>query len=151
MTFMLSPLVIGTRRFQMASNNHNTLNDTITVTGSDWYDVGSTISTVTLSPLTASSLPSNITIDSSWSNGWSASASVSNQGQLSLDGDEADIKINGESLMSMIRGIEQRLNILKPNEKLEADWDQLRELGEAYRKLEAEILEKQKMWDTLKK
>lgn len=135
----------------MASNNHNTLKDTITVTGSDWYDVGSTISTVTLSPLTASSLPSNITIDSSWSNGWSASASVSNQGQLSLDGDEADIKINGESLMSMIRGIEQRLNILKPNEKLEADWDQLRELGEAYRKLEAEIVEKQKMWDTLKK
>lgn len=148
---MLSLLVIGTRRFQMASNNHNTLKDTITVTGSDWYDVGSTISTVTLSPLTASSLSSNITIDSSWSNGWSASASVSNQGQLSLNGDEADIKINGESLMSMIRVIEQRLNILKPNEKLEADWDQLRELGEAYRKLEAEIVEKQKMWDTLKK
>lgn len=148
---MLSLLVIGTRRLQMASNNHNTLNDTITVTGSDWYDVGSTISTVTLSPLTASSLSSNITIDSSWSNGWSASASVSNQGQLSLNGDEADIKINGESLMSMIRVIEQRLNILKPNEKLEADWDQLRELGEAYRKLEAEIVEKQKMWDTLKK
>lgn len=75
----------------------------------------------------------------------------SSSGQLTLDGENADIVVNGESLMSMIQGIQERLNILKPNQHLEAEWDQLRELGDAYRKLESELLEKQRMWEALKK
>jgi hypothetical protein len=68
-----------------------------------------------------------------------------------LDGPNADIKINGESLMATLRGIQDRLNILRPNQELEAEWDQLRELGEQYRKLEQELEEKSRAWSLLKK
>lgn len=72
-------------------------------------------------------------------------------GKLTLQGPNADIEVNGESLMTAIRKIEERLNILKPNEKLEAEWDQLRELGEQYRALEKKLMEQSEMWDALKK
>ena len=71
-------------------------------------------------------------------------------GQLHLDGDDADININGESLMATLRSLEQRLNILRPNPELEEEWDQLKELGDQYRQLEADLKEKQKMWNMLK-
>ena len=71
-------------------------------------------------------------------------------GQLHLQGHDADININGESLMATLRALEQRLNILRPNTELEAEWDQLKELGDQYRQLEAELKEKQKMWNMLK-
>jgi hypothetical protein len=72
-------------------------------------------------------------------------------GKITLQGPNADIEVNGESLISAIRRIEERLNILKPNEKLEAEWDQLRELGEQYRALEKKLQEQSDMWNTLKK
>jgi hypothetical protein len=70
---------------------------------------------------------------------------------IQLKGNNADILINDKSLMKTLEGIEQRLGMLCPNPKLEAEWDELRELGQAYRKLEAELLEKNKMWEALKK
>ena len=72
-------------------------------------------------------------------------------GHIDLKGDNADITINGRSLNKTIQALEERLNMLRPNEHLEAEWDQLRELGEAYRKLEADLLEKQRAWEILKK
>lgn len=77
-------------------------------------------------------------------------ASRHSNDQLNLVGEDADININGMSLKTAITEIQQRLNILQPNTKLEAEWDQLRELGEQYRKLEANIIEKQKIWNNLK-
>ena len=50
-----------------------------------------------------------------------------------------------------IEKIEERLAILTPNEKLEAKWEELKKLREAYIALEKEILEKEKIWDTLQK
>lgn len=70
--------------------------------------------------------------------------------KIRLDGEGADIEVNGESLVGMIRKIEERLNILHPNEKMEAEWDQLRELGDQYRKLEAKLKEQGEMWTKLK-
>ena len=72
-------------------------------------------------------------------------------GQIELQGDKADVVINGVSLKETLEGIQDRLNILRPNTELEAEWDQLQELGEQYRRLEAELLEKQRMWSTLRK
>lgn len=72
-------------------------------------------------------------------------------GKITLQGPNADIEVNGESLMNMIRRMEERLNILTPNKSLEAEWDQLRELGEQYRALEKKLTEQGKMWETLKK
>ena len=70
--------------------------------------------------------------------------------KICLDGKDADIEVNGASLMGMIEKIEQRLNILHPNEKLETEWAELRALGDQYRKLEQHILDKQATWDRLK-
>jgi len=70
--------------------------------------------------------------------------------KISLSGDKADIEINGWSLVDTIKKIEERLNILTPNSKMEKEWDQLRELGEQYRALEKKLIEQSEMWEKLK-
>jgi len=84
-----------------------------------------------------------ITMDSNWINKTSS--------KIRLDGPEADIEINGESLIDMLKAIEQRLNILKPNEELESEWEELKALGDQYRKLEAQIQDKMKTWNAISK
>ena len=69
---------------------------------------------------------------------------------MQLNGEGADIVVNGESLMDTLRGIQDRLNILRPNPELEAEWDELREAGERYRELERQFAEKSKVWKALK-
>jgi hypothetical protein len=64
---------------------------------------------------------------------------------------ESDVIIKGKSLTDTLDKIEERLAILHPNLALEDKWDELKELGNKYRALEAEIIEKQKMWDILNK
>ena len=71
-------------------------------------------------------------------------------GQIHLDGENADIKVNGKSLMESIEKIEERLNILTPNANLEHEWAELKALGDKYRELEKHILAKQATWDKLK-
>ena len=70
--------------------------------------------------------------------------------KIKLDGEGADIEVNGWSLIESIKKIEQRLNILTPDTKLESEWEELRALGEQYRKLEQHILDKQATWGRLK-
>ena len=71
-------------------------------------------------------------------------------GTLELQGEGADVRINGVSLTGVLKNIEERLNILRPNKELEAEWHQLRELGNQYRRLEAEFQEKSRVWGKLK-
>ena len=84
---------------------------------------------------------------------WSSltAATLDTAGLLQLNGDNADIKINDVSLNETLKTIQERLNILVPNSKFEKEWDELKELGERYRKLEAELEEKSRMWTALKK
>jgi hypothetical protein len=70
--------------------------------------------------------------------------------KIKLDGEGADIEVNGWSLIDAIQKIEERLNILHPNTELEAEWEELRALGNQYRKLEQHIKDKQATWDKLK-
>lgn len=76
--------------------------------------------------------------------------SVEQSGSLVLKGQNADININGKSLKSWMEKVEERLNILTPNTELEAEWDELKELGEQYRKLEQHCKEKAETWKKLK-
>jgi hypothetical protein len=89
------------------------------------------------------------TFSNTFSNTVDPSFGTVKAGTLTLQGQEADIEINGVSLMTVLQGIQERLNILSPNPTLEAEWQELRALGEQYRKLEAELLEKQRMWSQL--
>jgi len=81
-------------------------------------------------------------------------ASLHVQGDAEFKGDvtfEGDVAIKGKSIKESLLAIEERLAILRPNEKLEEKWDNLRELRKQYMELEAEISEKEKMWAILKK
>ena len=70
------------------------------------------------------------------------------KGEAEFDG---DITIKGVKLMETLEKIEQRLNILRVNPELESRWNELKELGERYRLLEAECLDKEYIIDILKR
>lgn len=63
----------------------------------------------------------------------------------------ADIKIGDKSILDTLDKIQERLAILEPNPELEQEWNQLKQLGDQYRELEKQLIEKQKAWETLKK
>ena len=69
---------------------------------------------------------------------------------VELQGEGADISINGKSMKAWMEKVEERLNILTPNTELEKDWDDLRKLGERYRRLEKKCKEKADTWKKLK-
>ena len=70
--------------------------------------------------------------------------------KIKLDGAEADIEINGISLLKTMQEIQSRLNLLQPNTALETEWAELFELGKKYKELEQKIKDKQATWDRLK-
>lgn len=69
--------------------------------------------------------------------------------KMTLNGDDADIEINGVSLVQTLRSLQDRLNILRPNADLESRWDELRQVRQRYQQLEQEILEKERAWTAL--
>jgi hypothetical protein len=119
------------------------VNPTVSVT--DSLTVSSTGGpySITVPWTTTTGITDTYTVGPTWDNKTPA--------KIKLDGPEADIEVNGESLIDMLRNIEQRLNILKPNETLESEWAELKMLGDAYRKLEADIQAKMKTWDVISK
>ena len=128
-----------------------TLTDMSTITMHSGLDLSDTI---TIGPLTTGTGSGGIysVSPNTWQhNDLVFSDSTNGSGTIKLSGDNADIDINGVSLMETLRSLQDRLNILRPAPELEAEWDELRDLGERYRKLEAELKEKTQMWNTLKK
>jgi hypothetical protein len=75
-------------------------------------------------------------------------ATLKVNGNADFDG---EVTIKGKNLTDMLEKIEERLAILHPNPELEDKWDELKELGKRYKELEAEIIEKEKIWAILKK
>lgn len=78
---------------------------------------------------------------------WSNPTTMDVRGDMEVTG---DILLNGKSLSEFMDKLEQRLAILHPNEKLESRWEALKSLGDQYRQLEKEILEKEQIWSKLK-
>ena len=74
-------------------------------------------------------------------------ASIQVKGDAEFDG---EVTIKGKNIADMFAKIEERLAILHPNPELEDKWDELKELGKRYKELEAEIIEKEKVWKILK-
>jgi hypothetical protein len=79
-----------------------------------------------------------------------APLTVNASGKIDLRGESADITINGTSLLATLAALQERLNWMQPNTDLEAEWDQLRELGDRYRELEQQCREKSQMWAKLR-
>jgi hypothetical protein len=63
---------------------------------------------------------------------------------------DGDLIINGIELGDRLGKIEERLGILRPNERLESKWQELQELGKQYRELEADLLEREELLRILK-
>lgn len=111
-------------------------------------DFDSMITTITPTPVPT------ITIGDPPSYNWSADTitlgDLGPSNTITLTGEDADIRVNGESLMAMIRGIQDRLNILTPDRQLEQEWDDLRVIREQYEAKLAECREKSRAWQALK-
>ena len=136
--------------------NYNTidltdLNSGITVAGQTYTMAPMAVSmpTITINSISGANVGYSNTM---WTTGLSgtSAADLNQSGMLSLKGANADIDINGKSLMKTLEALEDRLNMLTPNPEMEEEWDQLRELGERYRELEQQCREKTQMWNKLK-
>jgi hypothetical protein len=79
-----------------------------------------------------------------------ASPFIAAETGLTLTGN-ADIKFGNVSLKDFMEQVSLRLNMMVPNPELERQWDELRTLGETYRAVEKECMDKAKVWDILKR
>ena len=86
---------------------------------------------------------------------WTTASTTNIQSTLKVNGDadfDGDITVKGRSLTQTLEKIEERLAILPPpNLELERDWAELAKLRMQYVELERELLEKQRVFDILKK
>jgi hypothetical protein len=139
------------------------LEDTISAQDYDFQTIDLSSSITMASPVFTISSSPTISIGSisganvgysntMWTTGLSgtSAADLNQSGMLSLQGTNADININGKSLLKTLEALEDRLNMLVPNPELEKEWDDLKKLGNRYRKLEAKCKEKAEMWNKLK-
>lgn len=127
--------------YHTSLDDYITTTDTISVTGA----VGSSYNWAVGASGTNALDWGNLTISTA-----SNPTTISQSGKLDLRGDNADISVNGRSLMDAITALEERLNILVPNPELESEWDELKQLGDRYRELEKKCKEKGEMWKKLK-
>ena len=75
-------------------------------------------------------------------------------GKVLIAGDcefQGNISWHGRDLREWLESIETRLGMLQPNPKLEAEWSELAEIRRQYVELEQKLLEKQQVFDILKK
>lgn len=95
--------------------------------------VGSSL-TATSAATASTVLMSNGT-GTTWTN--ANTAKISAKGQLHLEGEDADLVINGVKLTDILNGITDRLAILQPKPELLEKYANLREAYEHYKTLEA--------------
>jgi hypothetical protein len=111
-------------------------------------NLATTYSTISTSPTVTSYAGTPSSITNGWLNTNTGTTTLKVAGDAEFDG---DVKIKGVNLTSRLDAIEERLGILRPNNDLEGKWEKLKALGEEYRALEKDILEKEKIWDLLRK
>jgi hypothetical protein len=125
-------------------------NDTISLTGAAGSPYTFPATNITISNTTGGYGQILSTgINGTWNDfGSTGKPSLKVTGDADFDG---DVKIKGKSITEVFDKIEERLAILHPNPELEDRWEELKELSKRYKELEKEIIEKEKMWDILKR
>ena len=150
---------MSTPTYQLAEDLIDNLTASVSsTTASQTYTIGNLGSGLTYSntAITGTAYP-NVTLGAGGPFTFSAGTNTApwftqspTSAKIKLEGEGADIVVNGSSLVDAINSIKDRLNCLQINPALEKEWDDLRALGDQYRKLEKQILEKQATWDRLK-
>jgi hypothetical protein len=85
---------------------------------------------------------------------WAAPTMTQTGAKIHVQGDavfEGNITWQNRDMREWFESVESRLAILKPNPELEAEWSELAELRMKYVELERRLLEKQRVFDILKK
>jgi hypothetical protein len=96
--------------------------------------------------------PNSYYVSNDANNSWSVNTSAS--GTLTLQGENADIKVNDKSLMNILQDIQDYLRIppeVPRDAGLEAEYQELRQAGEHYESLLKQYKQKRQVWETLKK
>ena len=78
------------------------------------------------------------------SSNWSNATTMTAKGKLKVEGEEADIFINGKSLSDWMQAVEGRLSILQPQPELHEKYTALQEAYNHYKTLEALLYDDQK-------
>ena len=129
------------------------LADSLTVSASGTYSIGpnvtigATYSNTAITNNGVNTAPYIVSSGTGITQPWYSNSASS---KIKLEGTDADIEINGISLLKTMQEIQSRLNLLQPNTALEKEWEELFELGKKYRALEQQIKDKQATWDKLK-
>lgn len=71
--------------------------------------------------------------------------------RVDLQGANADLTINGQSMVELLNEINDRLAILKPDKDMEQDWQELRDLRQQYEQKLEHCRQKSRTWAALKK
>ena len=117
----------------------------------DLSNIQNSVSIASPTTVTGTSFPNTIyTTSTGTSAPWATYSPTSGTTKINLSGENADIEVNGWSLVSAVKRIEERLGLFQPNPELEKEWADLKKLGDRYRKLEQHIKDKQTTWDRLK-
>lgn len=77
------------------------------------------------------------------SSNWSNATTMTAKGKLKVEGEEADIFINGKSLSDWMSAVEKRLTILRPNPELQEKYSALQEAYDHYKTLESLLYEQE--------
>jgi hypothetical protein len=96
-----------------------------------------------------------LTVGPNGSNIWISSADTNQLTYGGLDTThtlkvDGEFILNGVSVDKRLQKLEDYFGIIHTNSKLEDRWEDLKKLGEEYRKLEAHLLKKEQVWAKLK-
>ncbi len=127
----------------------SSLTPTYGATGGAAYAIGSLTSGASTG---VSIYPTTTAVNSSISGTWATNTWYSPGDVTYTDVNvSGKLTVKGKNIIDVIENIEQRLAILHPNPELEERWENLKALADQYRALEQEIIEKEQMWNLLKK
>ena len=75
---------------------------------------------------------------------WANNTKMTVHGELNIEGENADIVVNGVRLSETLKAINERLSILQIKPELHSKYDNLRQAYEHYKTLEALLYEQEK-------
>ena len=85
---------------------------------------------------------------------WSTSDTITigdlpTRNTIQVNGEGADVLVNGVGVMETLRAIQEQLNLLQPHPEMEQEWHELRAIREQYEAKLAECKEKSLAWRAL--
>ena len=104
-----------------------------------------TTGNITIGGASASSpnYASTLSINAGSGSTWASTSATTATGKLKVEGKDADIFINGQSLSDWMSAVEQRLSILRPRPDLLEKYSALQEAYEHYKTLESLLYEQE--------